>query len=155
MQRSVQALSVMEKATLDMSALLLHSYELGDMILASREVADYLHWKQEMAKDEEVQSFIKKLDRQKVLFEECQRFGHFHPDYHKAMEAVRLVQEDLDALPSIRGFKEAEEKLDDLLYAVSETIARSVSDTIKVPTNKLLPESGGCSSGGSCSGKCG
>lgn len=148
-------MSVMERTTLDMSALLLGAYELGDMILASREAAEYLRWKQRMSEDPKAQELIRKLQRQKDLFEECQRFGHFHPEYHKAMEAVRTVQEELDALDSVRGFKEAEERLDDLLYEVSETIARSVSDSIKVPSNKLLPEAGGCSSGGSCSGKCG
>lgn len=148
-------MGVMEKTTLDMSALLLRSYELGDMILASKEVADYLFWKDQMSQDEEARSLIGKLNRQKELFEECQRFGHFHPEYHRAMDAVKGVQEELDALTSVRSFKQAEERLDDLLYAVSETIAKSVSDTIKVPSNKLQPEAGGCSSGGSCSGKCG
>lgn len=148
-------MSVMERTSLDMSALLLRSYELGDMILASKEVADYLYWKNAVVEDAEAQSLIRKLDKQKDLFEECQRFGHYHPEYHRAMEAVQAVQEELDALASVKGFKEAEERLDDLLYAVSETIAHSVSDSIKVPANKLLPESGGCSSGGSCSGKCG
>jgi cell fate (sporulation/competence/biofilm development) regulator YlbF (YheA/YmcA/DUF963 family) len=148
-------MSIMEKSTLDMSALLLGAYELGDMILASREAADYLHWKQVMGEDPKAQSLINKLQRQKELFEECQRFGHFHPEYHKAMDAVRLVQEELDLVESVVRYRQAEEKLDDLLYEVSETIARSVSETIKVPANKMLPESGGCSSGGSCSGKCG
>ncbi|WP_438446736.1 YlbF family regulator [Gorillibacterium sp. sgz5001074] len=148
-------MSVMERTALDMSALLLGAYELGDMILASGEAADYLQWKKAMAEDPAAQELIRKLQKQKDLFEECQRFGHFHPEYHKAMDAVRAVQEELDGVESVRRFKEAEERLDDLLYEVSETIARSVSDSIKVPTNKLLPESGGCSSGGSCSGKCG
>lgn len=145
----------MEKSALDMSAVLLRAYELGDMILASREAADYLDTKQAMAKDAVAQSLIRRLMSKKELFEECQRFGHFHPEYHRALGEVAAVQEELDAIPSVKSFKEAEERLDDLLYEVSAIIAYSVSDTVKVPSNKLQPHSGGCSSGGSCSGKCG
>lgn len=148
-------MSVMEKNALDMSALLTGAYELGDMVLASQEAAEYFRWKAVMAEDPDAQAWIRQLQRKKELFEECQRFGHFHPEYHRAMDEVKAVQEKLDAIESVRRFKEAEERLDDLLYEISEIIAHSVSDTIKVPTNKLLPESGGCSSGGSCSGKCG
>jgi hypothetical protein len=41
--------------------------------------------------------------------------------------------------PSIRAFLEAEEKLDQLLHAVSLTIARSVSESVKVPSNDPEP----------------
>lgn len=141
--------------TLDMSAVLLGAYELGDMIKASAEAAEYIFWKREMEEDEAAQALIRKLAGKKELFAECQRFGHFHPNYHKALDEMKKVQEELDAVESVRRFKEAEERLDDLLYEVSKTIAAAVSETIKVPSNKLLPEGGGCSSGGGCSGKCG
>lgn len=150
-------MSVMEARTLDMSAVLMEAYDLGDMIKASVETADYIYWKQVMEEDQTAQTLIRKLQSKKQLFEECQRFGHFHPDYHAALEQVKQVQDELDAAESVKRFKEAEEKLDELLYDVSKTIASAVSETIKVPSNKLLPEGGGCSSGGSCScsGGCG
>jgi cell fate (sporulation/competence/biofilm development) regulator YlbF (YheA/YmcA/DUF963 family) len=145
----------MEKNALDMSAVLLRAYELGDMIIASKEVADYQQGKRLMEENAEAQAVILKLMQKKDLFEECQRFGHFHPEYHKAMDAVAVVQQELDAIPCVKFYKEAEERLDELLYEISETIAHSVSETVKVPSNKLEPHAGGCSSGGSCSGKCG
>lgn len=145
----------MEKSALDMSAVLLRAYELGDMILASREVADYLRGRKMVAEDAAAQGLIRRLGQKKDLFEECQRFGHFHPEYHKALNEVEQVQKELDALPSVTFFKNAEDELDELLYEVSASIAYSVSDTVKVPSNKLKPQSGGCSSGGSCSGNCG
>ncbi|MDF2924517.1 MAG: regulator [Paenibacillaceae bacterium] len=148
-------MSIMEKSALDISAVLLRAYELGDMILASQEVSDYLRGKELVAGDNEAQALIGKLARNKELFGECQRFGHFHPEYHKALDAVSAVQAELDALVSVKRFKEAEEKLDDLLYEISRTIAYSVSGSVKVPSNKLQPEAGGCSTGGGCSGKCG
>jgi len=148
-------MSVTELRTLDMSAVLLQAYELGDLINSSREAADYLYWKEQMEQSEEVQEWVRKLQKKKELFEECQRFGHFHPDYHAAMNEVSRVQEEMDAIPAVRKFKEAEERLDGLLHEVSLTVARSVSESIKVPSNNPEPEGGGCSSGGGCSGKCG
>lgn len=148
-------MSVLEKATMDMSAVLLRAYDLGDQILASQEAARYWASREKLSADREAQELIGKLGRQKELFEECQRFGHFHPEYHRAMEAVKQVQEELDSLPSVQAFKAAEKLLDDLLYEISAIIAGAVSETVKVPSNDPLPRQGGCSSGGSCSGRCG
>jgi cell fate (sporulation/competence/biofilm development) regulator YlbF (YheA/YmcA/DUF963 family) len=75
-----ETMSIMEANTLDMSAILMQAYNLGDCINGSFEVADYLFWKTEVESSQEVQSVIKLLDKKKELFEECQRFGHFHPD---------------------------------------------------------------------------
>lgn len=148
-------MAVMESRTLDMSAILLEAYDLADMIKYSAETADYLYWKQAKDADPEVARLVKEFAKKKELFEECERFGHYHPDYHEALDQVKAVQAQLDEVEAVRKYKEAERKLDDLLYTVSETIARSVSETIKVPSNDPLASSGGCSSGGSCSGNCG
>jgi len=153
-------MAVIEAQSLDMSAILMQAYDLGDMINGSAETADYLYWKRRKDEDPEVHELVKQFNKKKELFEECQRFGHFHPDYHAALEQVQAIQSRLDGLESVRGFKAAEQRLDELLYVISETIARSVSDTIKVPSNDPLAKgggcsSGGCSSGGSCSGSCG
>lgn len=147
-------LSIMESRALDMSTLLTQAYEIGDLINSSTEVAEYLYWKEAVQQSQEVQKIVKKLERKKELYEECQRFGHFHPDYHAAMEEVKKVEEELEQFEVVKRFKFAEEQLDDMLYEVSNTIASSVSESIKVPSNKLLPSGGGCSTGGACSGKC-
>ncbi|UUZ85802.1 YlbF family regulator [Paenibacillus sp. P26] len=147
-------MAVTEKQTLDMSALLLGAYELADMIVHSVDSADYLYWKERQETDPEVRSLAREFNRKKELFEETQRFGHFHPNYHEALDQVKEVQARLDSLEPVRRFKDAEQRLDDLLHEVSQTIARAVSDTIKVPGGDA-PEGGGRSSGGSCSGKCG
>lgn len=148
-------MSIVETKALDMSAVLLRAYELGDTVNASKETSDYLYWKKELETNAEAQALIRKLQSKKELFEECQRFGHFHPDYHAALDEVKKVQGELDSVPCVQRFKEAEETLDDLLYEVSKIIALSVSENIKVPSNRPLAQEGGCSSGGSCSGKCG
>jgi cell fate (sporulation/competence/biofilm development) regulator YlbF (YheA/YmcA/DUF963 family) len=148
-------MGIMEAQTLDMAAILMQAYEVGDLINRSQEAADYLYWKQVLEQDEAAQQGIRELAKLKDLFEETQRFGHYHPNYHEALDKVKAAESKLAELESVARFKEAEERLDELLYTVSETIAHAVSDTIKVPSNQLLPIEGGCSHGGSCSGKCG
>ncbi len=148
-------MSIMEAEALDMSAVLMHAYDVGDMIKSSAEVADYLYWKAEVEKSREVQELQRIFAKKKENFEECERFGHYHPNYHEALAQVNEVQAKLEQVEVVRRFKEAEEQLDDLLYTISSTIAHAVSESIKVPSNNPLPTDGGCSSGGSCSGKCG
>lgn len=147
-------MSTIEAQALDMATLLMKAYDIGDMINASYEVEQYLYWKQLVDRDDDVQALVKKLQQKKELHEEVQRFGHFHPDYHAALDEVKKVQAEIDALPVVKQFKAAEERLDDLLYEVSSLIAHAVSDTIKVPSNKLDATVGGCASGGKCSGNC-
>lgn len=146
-------MSVLELTELDLSTVMQHAFELGDLMNRSQEVKDYLYVKSQIEADEEIQSAIRIFDKYKEKFSECERFGHFHPDYNEAFEAVKKYEAALEAFPLVQQFKAAEESLDDLLYSVSETLARAVSEEIKVPSNKLLPTGGGCSSG-NCSGKC-
>src|SRR4051812_3844746 len=142
-------MSVIEKNALDMAAALMGAYDLGDMINRSAEVAEYLYWKDLVYRDADVQILIQKLNGQKELFEECQRFGHFHPEYHKALEDVKRTEEMLASIESVTRFKEAEARLDGLLFDISTTVAYAVSTSIKVPSNNPLPSEGGCSTGGS------
>lgn len=145
-------MSAVESNVLDMAALLLRAYDLGDAILKCAETEDYLRWKREVEQSEEARRLIREMQRRKDIFAECERFGHFHPDYHKALDAVKETERELERIEAVARFKEAENRLDELLYEVSELIARSVSDSIKVPSNNPLSTSGcgGCASGGSC-----
>ncbi|MDT3425659.1 cell fate (sporulation/competence/biofilm development) regulator YlbF (YheA/YmcA/DUF963 family) [Paenibacillus forsythiae] len=143
-------MSVAEYNTVDMTEVLTNAYELGDLINQSAEVADYLYWKGRVAANSDIQSLIRKLHSKKELFEETQRFGHFHPNYHAAREEVAAVEAELEQFEEVVRFKLAEKTLDDMLLSMSETIAYAVSDSIKVPGNDPLPR-GGCGSGGKCS----
>ena len=142
-------MSVSGSNTVDMAEVLTYAYELGDMINASVEVADYLYWKQAVENDPAVQSLVRKLNSKKELFEETQRFGHFHPNFHAAKDEVAAVEAELEAIEAVARFKQAEKNLDDLLQSMSERIAYSVSESIKVPSNDPLPKKG-CGSGGAC-----
>ncbi|GIP51895.1 MULTISPECIES: YlbF family regulator [Paenibacillus] len=143
-------MSVTEINTVDMAELLTNAYELGDMINQSAAVSEYLYWKRQVEEDADVQVLVKKLASKKELFEETQRFGHFHPNYHEAKDKVTEVEIELEQFEAVRRFKAAEKELDDLLHQMSETIAYAVSESIKVPSNDPNPKGGGCGSGGSC-----
>ncbi len=51
-------MSVIEANTLDMAAVLVQAYEVGDMIKSSVEMADYLYWKQRKDSDPEAQKLL-------------------------------------------------------------------------------------------------
>lgn len=143
--------------SIDMASLLLKAYDLGDTILASEPLSNYLYWKEIVQKDSDVIALQREFDKAKELFEECQRFGRFHPNYHEAKDKVKEVEKKLLAIPSVSNFKQYEQELDELLHEVSLVIARSVSEHIKVPSNEKAA-GGGCGNGGSCScgsGGCG
>ncbi|MFC4076918.1 YlbF family regulator [Salinithrix halophila] len=121
--------------SLDMAELLSEAYNLADRITDSDEAKRYIHLKRELGEDEEAQRLIRQFQEKKERFEEAQRFGHFHPDYHAAKEAAEDFSSRLREHPLIREYLEVEEKLDRLLGEVSRTLARSVSEEIKVPVD--------------------
>lgn len=143
-------MSVSEMKTVDMAEMLTYAYELGDMINDSVCVSDYLYWKQMVEQDATIQQYVQKLATTKELFEETQRFGHFHPNYHEAKDKVMEMERELDRFEAVRRFKQAERELDEVLHQMSEMIAYSVSQTIKVPGNEAGSKKG-CGGGGSCS----
>jgi cell fate (sporulation/competence/biofilm development) regulator YlbF (YheA/YmcA/DUF963 family) len=78
---------------------------------------------------------IREFHKVKDQFEEAQRFGIFHPNYHEAKEIAVQWQKKLRKHPTIRSYLVAEEQLDRLLHEVSRTIAHAVSESVKVPGN--------------------
>ncbi len=144
------------QSPIDMASLITAAYELGDMINRSADTADYEYWKAEVERSDEVKQLVKKFGKAKEKFEDCQRFGRFHPDYHAAKDEITAIQRELDEHTCVQRFKQAEQAVDELLHEVSSLIARAVSEDIKVPANES--SGGGCGSGGSCgcgSGGCG
>lgn len=130
------------------SEVLLQTYDLADMIIASEETMEYLKYKQALDKDPKVIELKKKLGKEKEEFEEAERFGQFHPDYNKIMGKVKQTIKDIEEIEVVRKYLKAEEKLDDLLYSVSKILATAISDSIKIPKNEVLPEGEACVTGG-------
>src|SRR5690606_17255874 len=113
--------------------------QLAVRINESEEVKRYLHVKERMDADPEVQRLIREFQRKKEKFEEAQRFGHFHPDYHAAKAEAESFQEKMAQHPLIAEFLQAEEQLDWLLNEVSRTIAHAASESVRVPVNDPRP----------------
>ncbi|MBB6671145.1 YlbF family regulator [Cohnella nanjingensis] len=146
------------EAAADMAALTSYAFELGDLIKHSAIAAEYAYWKERVDRNGDAQQLIREFARAKEQFADCERFGRFHPDYNEALDRVYAVETRLNAIEPVRRFKDAEAAVDQLLHEVSLTIARSVSETIKVPDNDPNPKAKGCGGGGSCScgsGGCG
>jgi cell fate (sporulation/competence/biofilm development) regulator YlbF (YheA/YmcA/DUF963 family) len=142
----------------DLTELLTRAYTLGDMIKRSAMAEEYVFWKQKVERDEEANQTARRLSQAKEKFAECERFGRFHPDYNEALDRVYAVQAELERLESVSRFKSAERELDELLHEISFTVARAVSESVKVPDADPNAKSGGCGGGGSCScgsGGCG
>jgi cell fate (sporulation/competence/biofilm development) regulator YlbF (YheA/YmcA/DUF963 family) len=147
---------VTEAGPADLTELLSRAYTLGDMIKRSAMADEYAYWKQIVDRDDEAKRIARRLADAKHKFEECERFGRFHPDYNEALDRVYAVQAELDALESVSRFKAAERELDELLHDISFAVARAVSESVKVPDGD--PNAKGCGNGGSCScgsGGCG
>lgn len=92
----------------------------------------------------------------KEHYEDVQRFGKYHPDYHTIMKKIREQKRALDLDDRIAALKLAENDVQDLLDEVSLIIGRSVSEAVKVPVSNPFFNSGsscgaGCGTGGSCS----
>jgi|SRR5699024_9143378 len=128
-----------------------------EMILKSEEVAEYRQAYYTLENDKEAQRLIKAFSHMKDHYDDVQRFGHYHPDYHTIMKEVRSAKRKMDMHHSVSKFKIEERKLQRFLDDISETIARSVSEHIMVPKDGLALTDGGCSSSGGCGsgGSCG
>ncbi|NBJ68513.1 MULTISPECIES: YlbF family regulator [Clostridia] len=139
-------------ATMDYVAILDHSEELGKMILDSDVMEAYRHSQKELQEDKEAQKLIQAFSSIKEQYEDVQRFGRYHPDYNTIMKEVRKVKREMDMNEKVASFKIAERNLQQLLDEISQYLAYSVSEQIKVPKDgAALSDSGcGCGSGGGC-----
>lgn len=135
-----------------------HAERLAQALLTCSEVERYLDCRAHLDRDEAVLRWRRSLQIAKDQFEEAQRFGHFHPNYHQAIEHMQHIQQQGEQIPAYFEWKQAEKTLEWLLYDVSRTIAHAVSESVQVPTelgddhasSSHCSSGGGCSSGGSC-----
>ncbi|GAE24123.1 ComK regulator [Halalkalibacter wakoensis JCM 9140] len=141
-------------ATISTLELIDEASELGQAVIQSDIYQEYIIAKKEMQDDLDAQKRIAKFNQLKEQYEEVQRFGRYHPDYDKVSTNIRQAKREVDLTETVSLFKKAERDLESLLNEICEIIAKSVSQTIKVPTGNPFFDnmscSGGCSSGGGC-----
>ncbi|WKB34932.1 YlbF family regulator [Terrilactibacillus sp. S3-3] len=94
----------------------------------------YLDCKEKVAKNEEAQDLVRRFMKVREKYDEVQRFGRYHPDYKAVITQMMEAKRDVDMNDLISSYKEAEDELQQLLNEVSLIFARSVSESIKVPT---------------------
>lgn len=139
-------------ATLEYVDILDRSEMLGRMVLDSEIYEAYADAKYALENDSEAQQLIKEFTAVKDQYEDVQRFGRYHPDYSEIMKLVRTKKRAMDLNDKVAAYKIAERNFQSLLDEISQYIAFSVSEQIKVPRDgAALTDSGcGCGSGGGC-----
>ncbi len=131
--------------------------QLSAMILSSEPAQNLRIAYKAVYEDAELSDQIKAFSRLKEHYEDVQRFGKYHPDYHTIMKKIREQKRALDLNEKIAALKIAENEYQDLLDEVSLMIGKSVSEAVKVPVSNPFfstdsgCSTGGCGSGGSCS----
>lgn len=128
---------------------------LSSMILNSELVAKWQIAHHAVYSDMQLVEKINAFNRMKEQYEDVQRFGKYHPDYHTIMKEIRKQKRELDLDEKIANLKIAENDLQEMLDEISLIIGKSVSEAVKVPVSNPFfvtsCSSGGCGSGGSCS----
>lgn len=142
--------------TSDWAVILDEADELSRMILSS-EVANKLKsaYDNVYSNDLLVQE-IYKFQKIKEQYEDVQRFGKYHPDYKEVTKVIREQKRKLDLNDCIAALKFAENDFQDVLDEISLILAKTVSESVKVPvSNPFFSTSTSCGTscgtGGSCS----
>ncbi|KOS69597.1 regulator [Lysinibacillus contaminans] len=130
--------------------------ELCEMILSSEPANELQHAYNAVYSDAQLVEAIQAFGRMKEQYEDVQRFGKYHPDYHTIMKSIRQQKRELDLNEKISALKLAENDFQDLLDEISLLIGKTVSEAVKVPVSNPFFASNsacgsGCGSGGSCS----
>lgn len=142
-------------ATMSHVKLLDQSEHLAEIVKQSTVMQDYERAYIELQEDEVAQELIKDFNNMKSDYEDIQRFGTYHPDYREIMRKVRRAKRKMDMNDKVASFKIAERHLQNLLDDISELIAHSVSEEIKVPKDAVFLSDSGCGTGCGTGGSCG
>jgi cell fate (sporulation/competence/biofilm development) regulator YlbF (YheA/YmcA/DUF963 family) len=134
-------------------SLLDETDHLASMVIQSDVYQHYLAARSQVARNETVQHLIRQFKNTREKYDEVQRFGRYHPDFKPVIHRMMDVKRQLDLNPIIAEYKRSETELNDLLGKISLQLARSVSDSIMVPTGDPFFDRlnhGGCGVGGKC-----
>lgn len=140
-------------ATMEQFSILDEADTLASMLIHSDVFIKYLDSRERVAQDEEAQDLVRRFVKVKDKYDEVQRFGRYHPDYKSVITQMMEAKRDADMNDLISAYKEAENELQQLLNEISLVFARSVSESIKVPTGDPFFDrscGGGCGTGGAC-----
>ena len=140
-------------ATVEYVSLLDEADRLASMIIRSDAYVRFCSCRQAVEDSRPAQTLITRFRRIRERYNEVQRFGRYHPDYHTVTREMMETKRRMDVYPLIAEMRRAEKELNDMLDRISLKLARSVSRSIKVPTGDPFFDracSAGCGAGGKC-----
>lgn len=141
--------------TSDWVLILDEADSLSSMILSSTLAETYRQAYQAVYTDKKLVEQINRFNKMKEQYEDVQRFGKYHPDYHTIMKEIRQQKRALDLDERIANLKVAENELQDLLDEISLLIGKTISEAVKVPvSNPFFDTSSSCGSGCGTGGGC-
>ncbi len=123
------------------------SRKLAERLQACEEIRRFRLAEEQVKKSKTVQNYIETIKRkQKELV---------HAKQYQKREYIRLLEQELDRLnhelenlPIVREYQQAQVDVNDLLQAIQQVIADTVSTKINVETGGDVPF--GCGGGGPC-----
>lgn len=128
---------------------------LADMLLTSEVVAEYRKAYNDVYSDAVLVAEIQAFTAMKERYEEVQRFGRYHPDYNIVMKSIRVQKRELDMNERVAALRLAENDVQYLFDQIGSIVAKSVSDTVKVPAESSFFTGSSCGdscgTGGGCS----
>lgn len=114
-------------------------------------VKEYFTKKQELAACVDAQALIHKFKKNKIRFDEAERFGKYYPEYDLIVKETLLSKKEMDMHEAVMNFKKCETRLLEMLDEISQIISSAVSDHIEVPSESPFSKGKNCNCGGSCS----
>ncbi len=128
------------------------AFALVQSIMESDIGQNYCAAKIALEQDEAAQAKIHAFNQAKKAFEEIEVYGKFAPDFKEKNREVRRLKREMDVDEFVYQYRLVETDLQTILDEVSLTLARAVSDTIKVPAGNPFFATGasGCGTGGGC-----
>lgn len=126
--------------------------ELNAMIEASQLTKNLREARKAVYQDEQLVAQIQAFQYSKLQYEEVQRFGKYHPDYHRVTKEIRQQKRALDLHDAVANLRIVERDFQQMLDEIGVLLATTVSSAVKVDTDTLLASScgTGCGTGGGC-----
>lgn len=123
---------------------------LVEAVLASDTFRIYRENRKKMYASKEVRQKQKEFLSAKADFEKIEAYGNHVPDFRTKQRAVRQVKRALDMTEEVAEFRFSETAVQTVLDVIGLTIAKNISQEIKVDVGNPFFEKGNHGCGGNC-----
>lgn len=134
----------------DLIEIISASESLSEDIRNSEIAKEYFEKKAQLASCKDAQELIKNFNKNKIRFDEAERFGKYYPDYDLIVKETLKSKKEMDMHDAVMNFKKCETQFLEMLTEISQIISSAVSDNIEVPSATPLSKKKNCNCGGSC-----